>query len=122
MSPARSRYTVALTSDAKEDVASLDGSIKKRLRKVLEDKLAMDPSGYGTPLRAVLAGYWKHESAAHRVIYRLYADRQLVVICAIGKRQAGHISDVYEQLLPMVKAGRVLEQVLRVLGELKPKR
>lgn len=122
MTPAPSPYTVALTSDAKEDIASLDGSIKKRLRKVLEDKRAIDPSGYGTPLRGVLTGYWKHEFGAHRVIYRIYSDRQLVVICAVGKRQAGHISDVYEQLLPMVKAGRVLEQVLRVLAELKPKR
>lgn len=122
MSTAAPRHTVAFTSDAKRDVASLDGSIRKRLRKVLEDKVAVDPSGYGTPLRGDLAGYWKHEFAAHRVVYRIYSDRQLVVICAMGKRQGEHVSDIYEQLLPMVKAGRVLEQVLLVLAELKPKR
>lgn len=122
MSPAAPKYTVAFTTDAKRDVASLDGSIKKRLKKVLEDKVAVDPSGYGTPLRGDLTGYWKHEFAAHRVIYRIYSDRHLVVICAVGKRQGEHVSDVYEQLLPMVKAGRVLEQVLLVLAELKPKR
>jgi mRNA interferase RelE/StbE len=118
--PAR-HYTVAFTSDAKQDVASLDGSIKKRLKKVLEAKIAFDPSGYGTPLRGDLNGYWKHEFASHRVIYRIYSDRQLVVICAVGKRQGEHVSDVYEQLVPMVRAGRVLEQVLLVLAELKPK-
>ena len=122
MSPAAPQYTLAFTSDAKADVAALDGSIKKRLKKVLEDKVAVDPSGYGTPLRGDLTGYWKHEFAAHRVIYRIYNDRQLVVICAVGKRQGQHVSDVYEQLVPMVKAGRVLEQVLFVLAELKPKR
>jgi len=122
VSPAAPKYTVAFTTDAKRDVASLDGSIKKRLKKVLEDKVAVDPSGYGTPLRGDLTGYWKHEFAAHRVIYRIYSDRHLVVICAVGKRQGEHVSDVYEQLLPMVKAGRVLEQVLLVLAELKPKR
>jgi len=116
------KYTVAFTSDAKQDVASLDGSIKKRLKKVLEDKLAVNPSGYGTPLRGDLAGYWKHEFAAHRVIYRIYDDRQLVVVCAVGKRQAEHVSDVYQQLVPMVKAGRIAGQVLLVLAELKPKR
>ena len=121
MSPAAPKYTVAFTSDAKQDVASLDGSIKKRLRQALEGKLASDPSGYGTPLRGDLAGYWKHEFAAHRVIYRIYADRQLVVICAVGRRQAQHVSDVYEQLVPMVKAGKVLQQVLAVLAGLKPK-
>lgn len=122
MSTAAPRYTVALTSDAKQDVASLDGSIKKRLKKVLEDKLAADPSSYGTPLRGDLAGYWKHEFAAHRVICRIYSDRRLVVICAVGKRQGEHVSDIYEQLVPMVKAGRIAEQVLLVLAELRPKR
>ena len=122
MSPVAPKYTVAFTSDAKHDVASLDGSIKKRLKKVLQEKIAVDPSAYGTPLRGDLAGYWKHEFAGHRVIYRIYSDRQLVVICAVGKRQGEHVSDVYEQLVPMVKAGRVLEQVLFVLAELKPKR
>ena len=115
------KYTVAFTSDAKHDVASLDGSIKKRLRQALEGKLAIDPFGYGTPLRGDLVGFWKHEFAAHRVIYRIYSDRQLVVVCAVGKRQGEHVSDVYEQLAPMVKAGKVLEQVLTVLAELKRK-
>jgi mRNA interferase RelE/StbE len=115
------KYTVAFTSDAKQDVASLDGSIKKRLRQTLLGKLAVDPSGYGTPLRGDLAGYWKHEFAAHRVIYRICGDRKLVVICAVGKRQGEHVSDVYSQLAPMVKAGKVLEQVLAVLAEIKRK-
>lgn len=116
------KYTVAFTSDAKQDMGSLDGSIRKRLKKVLEEKISMNPSAYGTPLRGELTGYWKHEFVAHRVIYRIYEDRRLVVICAVGKRQGAHASDVYEQLLPMVKAGKVLEQVLLVLSELKAKR
>lgn len=112
-------YALAFTSDAKRDVASLDGSIKKRLRQTLEGKLAIDPYGYGTPLRGDLAGFWKHEFAAHRVIYRIYPDRKLVVVCAVGKRQGKHISDIYSQLAPMVKAGKVLEQVLAVLAGIK---
>jgi mRNA interferase RelE/StbE len=118
---AASKYTVAFTSDAKRDIASLDGSIKKRLRQTLESKLAIDPFGYGTPLRGDLTGYWKHEFASHRVIYRIYPDRYWVVICAVGKRQGEHVSDIYEQLVPMVKAGKVLQQVLAVLAALKPK-
>jgi mRNA interferase RelE/StbE len=121
MSTAASKHTVAFTSDAKHDIASLDASIKKRLRQTLESRLAIDPSGYGTPLRGDLTGYWKHEFASHRVIYRIYPDRHLVVICAVGKRQGKHVSDIYEQLVPMVKAGKVLQQVLAVLAALKPK-
>ena len=122
MNPPAPEYTIAFTTDAKQDVASIDASIKKRLKKVLQRKLAVDPSGYGSPLGGELTGYWKHEFAAHRIIYRLYGDRKLVVVCAVGKRQGKHVSDVYEQLLPMVKAGRVVEQVLAILAGLKPKR
>ncbi len=36
--------------------------MRKQLRKVLEKKLAIDPEGYGLPLRGALTNYWKHES------------------------------------------------------------
>ena len=121
MSPPAPEYTIAFTTDAKHDVAALDAGIRKRLKKVLQRKLAVNPSGYGSPLGGELAGYWKHEFAAHRIIHRLYGDRKLVVVCVVGKRQGKYVSDVYEQLLPMVKAGRVVERVLAILARLKSK-
>jgi len=110
-----SSYSLAFTNDAKSDVESLDGSIKKQLKKVLEKKLAADPEGYGTPLRGPLAGYWKHEFASHRVIYRIYPDRGLVVVCAVGPRRAKQATDVYRQLEAVAKAGRLAEQLLAAL-------
>jgi len=116
-----SRYKVLFTSGAREEVASLDGSIKKRLRKALTDKLAVDPEGYGTPLRAALTGFWKHEFASHRVIYRIYPGEGSIVICAVGKRQGEHITDVYKQLEPMVKAGKIAEQLMAAVESVQPK-
>ncbi len=122
MSGSRPKYTIGFVAAAKQDVASLDGSTKKRLKKALNDKLAVDPEGYGTPLRGDLAGYWKHEFTSHRVIYRIYADKRLIVICAVGKRQGEHVSDVYRRLEAVVKSGKVAEQILTVLKDLeKPK-
>lgn len=116
-------YTILFTSSAKQDVDSLDGSIKKRLRKVLEDKIAVDPQQYGLPLRGVLAGYWKHRFASHRVIYRIDEGKRLVVICAVGLRSEGHKSDVYQRLEALAKTGKVADQVLEVLrASLEPKR
>ena len=119
MSRSRPKYTIGFVAAAKRDVASLDGSIKKRLKKALTDKLAVDPEGYGTPLRGDLAGYWKHEFASHRVIYRIYADKRLIVICAVGKRQGEHVSDVYQRLEAIVETGKLAEQILTVLKGLK---
>lgn len=111
-------YTLGFIDDAKQDVAALDGSIRKRLKKVLTSKLAVDPEDYGTPLRGNLAGYWKHEFASHRIIYRIYQDQRLVVICAVGKRQGEHVSDVYRQLEAVAKAGDVARQIQMILKKL----
>ncbi len=113
-------FTILFTSSAKDEVRSLDGSIKNRLKSVLTNKLARDPEGYGTPLRSSLAGYWKHEFASHRVIYRIYPDDSVIVICAVGKRQGEHAGDVYKQLEPMVKAGKIAQELIVVLQKMKP--
>ena len=113
--PARPAYEVKFTDHAVATVKKLDGSIKKSLRKSLEKKLAVDPHGYGTELRSPLTGHWKHEFFNHRVIYRIYADLRLVVVCAGGPRKSGDSQEVCAQLEPLVTAGRMAEQVSALL-------
>jgi mRNA-degrading endonuclease RelE of RelBE toxin-antitoxin system len=108
-------FEIKFTLDGLKDVQRLDGSIKRKLKNALNKKLASDPLGYGTPLRAPLVNYYKHEFATHRIIYRVYADRNLVVICAVGPRKSGDVQDVYEQLNKVVQSGRVAAQIQAVL-------
>jgi len=112
------RYTV----DAATEIKGLDGSVKKLLRRVLEKKLAANPEGYGLPLRGPLAGYWKHEFANHRVIYRIYPDPPTVVVCAVGPRKQGDAEDVYAQLQAVAKTGRLAEQLASVIDRLLSKK
>jgi mRNA-degrading endonuclease RelE of RelBE toxin-antitoxin system len=122
LSGAELRYSIAFTGDAFGDVKALDGSIKNKLKKVLTKKLAVDPEGYGLPLRSPLDLYWKHEFAAHRVIYRIYREKHLVVVCAVGPRKQGHASDVYRQFQALAQTGKVAQQIADVLGSLDPGR
>ncbi len=115
MSPAATPYAIRFTADAKREVESLDGSIRKQLRRLLEKKMAIHPAQYGEPLAGVLKGYWSHHFAAHRVIYRIYDDVRLVLVCAVGARRAGHLSDVYRHFEALVEAGRTARQILDVL-------
>jgi mRNA-degrading endonuclease RelE of RelBE toxin-antitoxin system len=117
--PAAPKYRVAFIGEARDDVAALDGSIKKRLRKVLEQRLAVDPMAHGLPLRAPLTNFWKHEFGSHRIIYRIYREERLVVICAVGRRRAGDIADVYRQFEPLVEAGKVAQQIRELLKDLQ---
>jgi mRNA-degrading endonuclease RelE of RelBE toxin-antitoxin system len=122
MSNPATPWKILFTSDAKDEARLLDGSVKNRLKRVLTNKLARDPESYGAPLRGPLVGFWKHEFASHRVIYRIYSEQAAVVVCAVGKRQGKHAGDVYEQLEPMVKAGRIAEQIIAAMERARPKR
>jgi mRNA-degrading endonuclease RelE of RelBE toxin-antitoxin system len=106
--------------DGAADIKALDGSVRKHLRKALEKKLAVDPEGYGLPLRGSLAGCWKRQFANHRVIYRIYLEHHVVVVCAVGVRKQGNAEEIYRQLESVAKTGRLAEQLASVLKNLLP--
>ena len=116
----KSPFELRYTSDAAADIKALDGSVRNQLRKVLEKKLAVDPEGYGLPLRATLAEYWKHQFSNHRVVYRIYPQHHVVVICSVGVRKQGDAEDIYRQLESVAKTGRLAEQLAAVLRNLLP--
>ncbi len=115
-------FELRYTPDASADIKALDGSVRNQLRKVLEKKLAVDPEGYGLPLRGSLAGYWKHQFAQHRVIYRIYPEHLVVVVCSVGVRKQGDAADIYRQLESVAKTGRLAEQLTSVLKQILPKK
>jgi mRNA interferase RelE/StbE len=113
-------FELRYTPDATADIKHLDGSVRNQLRKVLEKKLAVDPEGYGLLLRGSLASYWKHQFGNHRVIYRVYPEHHVVVVCAVGVRKQGDAEDIYRQLESIAKTGRLAEQLASVLKNLLP--
>jgi mRNA-degrading endonuclease RelE of RelBE toxin-antitoxin system len=113
-------FELSYTSGAAADIRGLDGSVRNQLRKVLEKKLAVDPEGYGLPLRGSLTRYWKHQFSNHRVVYRIYPQQCVVVICSVGVRKQGDAEDIYRQLESVAKTGRLAEQLASVLRNLLP--
>ena len=116
----KSLFELRYTSDAAAEIKALDGSVRNQLRKVLQKKLAVDPGGYGLPLRGSLAGYWKHQFGNHRVVYRIYPEHHVVVVCAVGVRKEGDAEDIYRQLESVAQTGRLAGQVASVLKNLLP--
>jgi mRNA interferase RelE/StbE len=115
-------FELRYTPDAAADIKGLDGSVRNQLRKVLEKKLAVNPEGYGLPLRGPLASYWKNQFGNHRVVYRIYPEQGVVVICSVGVRKQGDTEDIYRQLELVAKTGRLAEQLASVLRNLPPKK
>lgn len=117
---AKPKYGVKFIDDVAEQIKHMDGSVREPFKKVCAKKLAVDPEGYGLPLHAPLAGYWKHEFRTHRVLYRIYSDLFLVLVCAVGPRKAGDTEDVYTQFEPLIRAGKLAEQLAAVLASKSP--
>jgi mRNA interferase RelE/StbE len=118
----KSPFELRYTSDAAAEIKALDGSVRNQLRKVLEKKLAVDPEGYGLPLRGSLVGYWKHQFGNHRVVYRIYPQHHVAVVCSVGVRKRGDAEDIYRQLESLAKTGRLAEQLASVLRNLLPEK
>lgn len=83
---------VTFTSEAKEDLADLDGAAQKIVIKALA-KLKTDPEKRGEPLGATvgtgnLTGLRKLVvgNRTYRIVYEVRADNTVVVVWVIGPR------------------------------------
>lgn len=70
---------------------NLSISAKKLIRKAIEERLMVDPIGFGKPLRYSLKGHRRLRVSDYRVVYRIDSQNHTVVIIAIKHRK-----DVYD--------------------------
>ncbi|OIO59597.1 MAG: type II toxin-antitoxin system RelE/ParE family toxin [Verrucomicrobia bacterium CG_4_10_14_3_um_filter_43_23] len=87
-----SNYTVEyLEAVLKEDIPRLGTSVRRLIKKAIEERLIIDPVFFGKPLRYSLQGHRRLCVSDYRVVYRIEPEEQLIVIAAIEHRK-----DVYE--------------------------
>jgi Txe/YoeB family toxin of Txe-Axe toxin-antitoxin module len=80
MSEPTVRYRVRLTRRAETDVAALSPKLKKKLKDILLNRIAIDPHS-GKRLTGELAGYWSVRlSYKDRIVYRIDESEKIVYI------------------------------------------
>jgi mRNA interferase RelE/StbE len=77
------------------DIPQLNETLKKRIKKAVEERLSTSPHQYGEPLRKTLKGYWKLRVGDYRVVYRVEGNE--VWIFAIINRK-----DVYKKIIKRI--------------------
>jgi mRNA interferase RelE/StbE len=93
MMPGNNPYEIEyLTSVVKEDIPLLPKRIKTSIKKAIEERLTLDPLGFGKPLRYSLRGHRRLRVGDYRVVYRIDPDINIVIIAAIKHRK-----DIYEE-------------------------
>jgi mRNA interferase RelE/StbE len=80
---------VYLEEVVRVDIPNLPVSIRTTIKKAIEERLTLDPVGFGKPLRYSLKGHRRLRVGDYRIVYRLSSDQ--VMIVAIKHRK-----DVYE--------------------------
>ncbi len=87
-------YTIEyLATVVKEDIPSLPKSAKIIIKKAIEERLMLDPVGFGKPLRYSLKGHRRLRVSDYRVVYRIDDSKNMVIIVAIKHRK-----DIYEDI------------------------
>ncbi len=77
------------------DILQLNETLKKRIKKAIEERLLISPHQYGEPLRKTLKGYWKLRVGDYRVVYKVEGNE--VWIFAIINRK-----DVYKKIIKRI--------------------
>ncbi len=77
------------------DILQLNETLKKRIKKAIEERLSISPHQYGEPLRKTLKGYWKLRVGDYRVVYKIEGNE--VWILAIINRK-----DVYKKIVKRI--------------------
>jgi mRNA interferase RelE/StbE len=86
------QWEIEYTKSAAEEIAELDGAVKKIIKRAIEEKLMVDPLKFGLPLRRNLAGLFKLRVGNYRIVYQVKNKEVIVLIVAIGHRR-----NVYEE-------------------------
>ena len=68
-----------------KDLPRIAAPEKLRIRRAIEQKLAVSPHEFGAPLRHTLKGYWKLRVGDWRIIYKIQG--RTITILRIGHRR-----------------------------------
>lgn len=82
-------FVVIYHPDVKSvDIPQLNETLKRRIKKAIEERLKTAPQRYGEPLRKTLKGYWKLQVGDYRIIFKVIETE--VWILGIVHRKNGY--------------------------------
>jgi len=79
----------------KKDLPVIPSSMKKRIKRAIEQRLLVEPLIYGQALKRSLKGYRKLRVGDYRIIYRIEGHSIIVL-------KIGHRKEVYNKVEPRI--------------------
>ena len=75
----------------RKHIPDLSTNVRGLIKRAIEDRLTIDPIGFGKPLRYSLKGHRRLRVSDYRIVYRIEPEIKTVIIIAIKHRK-----EVYE--------------------------
>lgn len=76
-----------LDTVVEEDIPALPKTMRERIKRAIETRLAADPVGLGKPLRYSFIGHRRIRVGDYRIVYRIDIQKNLVTIVLIKHRK-----------------------------------
>lgn len=87
------RYQIRYIDEVvKKHIPDLPISARALIKKAIEERLTIDPIGFGKPLRYSLKGHRRLRVSDYRIVYRIEPETKTVLIVAIKHRK-----DIYDE-------------------------
>lgn len=83
-------HIVYLEEVVSKHIPHLPSIARMLIKKVIEERLMIDPIGFGKPLRYSLKGHRRFRVSEYRIIYRIEPETYIVVIIAIKHRKEAY--------------------------------
>jgi addiction module RelE/StbE family toxin len=91
--PGNKNYQINyLASVVSDDIPLLPKRMRNSIKKAIEERLMIDPIGFGKPLRYSLRGHRRLRVGDYRIVYRIDSEEKIVLVIAIKHRK-----DIYEE-------------------------
>ncbi len=82
------KYQLLYTEEVvRKHIPDLSSSAKILIKRAIEERLMIDPISFGKPLRYSLKGHRRLRISDYRVVYRIEAETNTVIIVAIKHRK-----------------------------------
>lgn len=84
-------WKIAYKRSVKKDLKKIPKKTKSLIKRTIEERLAINPAYFGTPLKQNLKGLMKLRVGDYRIIYSVEKETVIVFVIKIGHRK-----EVYE--------------------------
>jgi hypothetical protein len=105
-------YVLEFTSEALADITTIPKHLKGPLKRVLLQKVAVDPNGCSHELHGELSGYRSFTWREYRVVYRVFDDLKAVAVVGLDLRSPHSKENIYRRLETLARTGKLAQGLL----------